>query len=360
MEAEVAELNAALKVLQDKFQEVMDDKASAEAEAAKCASKLDMANRLIAALGSESTRWANAITMLEDNLVKIIGDVLLASAFVSYVGPFNKKFRNLIMETKFVPFFQQNNIPMSPEADPLLILTNPAQIANWNNQNLPSDDVSIQNGSILKASERYSLIIDPQLQGITWLREMEKDSDMQVTRLTNPKLVKTVEASVESGKPVLIENLLNSIDAVLQPVYARSIVKKGRNRYLKMGDKELSLHANFNLYLHTKLSNPHYQPEIQAECTLINFTVTEGGLEDQLLDLVVLMERPDLAAQSIELIQMQNNFKITLGELEADLLQRLANSTGDILEDVPLVENLERSKSLSVEIAQKVEVAKET
>jgi len=43
MEAEVAELNAALKVLQDKFQEVMDDKASAEAEAAKCASKLDMA-----------------------------------------------------------------------------------------------------------------------------------------------------------------------------------------------------------------------------------------------------------------------------------------------------------------------------
>jgi dynein heavy chain len=126
MEAEVAELNAALKVLQDKFQEVMDDKASAEAEAAKCASKLDMANRLIAALGSESTRWANAITTLEDNLVKIIGDVLLASAFVSYVGPFNKKFRNLIMETKFVPFFQQNNIPMSPEADPLLILTNPA------------------------------------------------------------------------------------------------------------------------------------------------------------------------------------------------------------------------------------------
>lgn len=119
---------------------------------------------------------------------------------------------------------------------------------------------------------------------------------MQVTRLTNPKLIKTVEMSIEAGKPVLLENLLNSIDAVLQPVYARSIVKKGRNRYLKMGDKELSLHPNFNLYLHTKLSNPHYQPEIQAECTLINFTVTEGGLEDQLLDLVVLMERPDLAA----------------------------------------------------------------
>ena len=132
--------------------------------------------------------------------------------------------------------------------------------------------------------------------------------------------------SVESGKPVMIENLLNAIDAVLQPIYARAIIKKGRNRYIKMGDKELALHNNFKLYLHTKLSNPHYQPEIQAECTIINFTVTESGLEDQLLDLVVLKERPDLAAQSIELIQQQNQFKITLAELEADLLFRLANA----------------------------------
>jgi dynein heavy chain len=30
---------------------------------------------------------------------------------------------------------------------------------------------------------------------------------------------------------------------------------------------------NFKLFLHTKLSNPHYPPEIQAETTLINFTV---------------------------------------------------------------------------------------
>lgn len=57
---------------------------------------------------------------------------------------------------------------------------------------------------------------------------------------------------------------------------------------------------------------------------------------------------------------MQNQFKITLGELEADLLQRLANSTGDILEDVPLVENLERSKALSIEIAEKMAISTET
>jgi dynein heavy chain len=71
---------------------------------------------------------------------------------------------------------------------------------------------------------------------------------------------------------------------------------------MKFGGKDLNLHANFKLFLHTKLSNPHYPPEVQAETTLINFTVTEDGLADQLLTLVVGRERPDLAKKKIELI----------------------------------------------------------
>ena len=44
----------------------------------------------------------------------------------------------------------------------------------------------------------------------------------------------------------------------------------------------------------TKLANPHYKPEMQAQATLINFTVTRDGLEEQLLAEVVAIERPDL------------------------------------------------------------------
>jgi dynein heavy chain len=111
-------------------------------------------------------------------------------------------------------------------------------------------------------SERYPLIIDPQLQGIVWIKKKEAQNNMQVTRLSNPKMVKTIELSLEAGNPVLIENLENTIDAVIAPVYSRAIIKKGRNKYIKMGDKELNLHPNFTLFLHTKLQTPHYQPEI--------------------------------------------------------------------------------------------------
>jgi hypothetical protein len=40
-----------------------------------------------------------------------------------------------------------------------------------NNEGLPADPVSTENGSIIVSSARWPLIIDPQLQGVKWLRK---------------------------------------------------------------------------------------------------------------------------------------------------------------------------------------------
>ena len=98
-----------------------------------------MAKRLVSALGSESERWSASIIRLGDEIDVVLGDVLLASSFVSYVGPFNKRFRDMIIKDGFVKFFQENAIPHTAEANVLKILTTDAEIATWNNQKLPSD-----------------------------------------------------------------------------------------------------------------------------------------------------------------------------------------------------------------------------
>lgn len=240
----------------------MDEKNAAEAEANKCAGKLDWANRLVNALGSESEWWALSIDELGHTLGHITGDVLLAAAFVSYVGPFNKVFRDKIIND-FKNFFTINSIPVGPNIDPVSMLTDEAEIAQWNTQGLPSDQVSVENGSILTKSERYPLIIDPQLQGIGWIKTKEASNDLQVTRLANGnKMIKAIEFAIETGQSVLIENIQETIDAILAPVYGRAIIKRGKSKYLRLGDKELSLNDKFRLFFHTKLSNPHYAPEI--------------------------------------------------------------------------------------------------
>lgn len=93
---------------------------------------------------------------------------------------------------------------------------------------------------------------------------------------------------------------------------------------------------------------------MQAQTTLINFTVTRDGLEDQLLAEVVKAERPDLEELKAELTKQQNDYKILLNKLEDDLLSRLSSAGANILGDTALVENLETTKKTAAEIEQKV------
>jgi len=173
-------------------------------------------------------------------------------------------------------------------------------------------------------------------------------------------MMRKLERALESGHTIIIENLGESLDAVLAPVIQRATIKRGRTLYVKVGDSEVEFHPDFRLYLHTKLSNPHYPPEIQAETTLINFTVTQAGLSDQLNVLVLGKERADLSEMSEVLVKQQTGFKIKMGELEDEILDRLANAEGDITEDVELIEGLEETKRISTDINKKSAVAKET
>lgn len=167
-----------------------------------------------------------------------------------------------------------------------------------------------------------------------------------------------IERCISEGSVVLVENIGEVLDAVLDPVLGRVLIKKGR--CIKIGDKEVDYDRNFRMILHTKLANPHYKPEIQAQTTLINFTVTRDGLEEQLLAEVVKAERPDLENTKSTLTKQQNDFKITLKTCEDNLLYRLSSAQGNILEDVELVLNLETTKKTATEIALKVEEAKST
>ena len=356
----VADLESKLAVLVADFNKVVAEKNAVVTEGERLQTKLGLAQRLMAALGSEQARWALNVQQMKADANLLAGDVLVAASFVSYVGCFNKAFRNKLMSDIMLPYLKKNNVPMSDNPDPLAILTSAAQVAGWNSDGLPSDRVSVENGAISVYAERWPLMIDPQLQGIVWVKEKESKNNLRITRLNNKKLLSELEKALETGWTVMIENLQEQLDAVIGPIVGRQKIKKGRSYCVKLGDKEVEYHNNFKLILHTKLANPHYPPEVQAECTLINFMVTEDGLEDQLLAKVVTKERPDLEEEKTVLIRQQNEFTVKLQQLEDDLLRKLAEAEGDITEDVALIESLEDAKRTSTEIQEKVAIAKET
>jgi dynein heavy chain len=125
---------------------------------------------------------------------------------------------------------------------------------------------------------------------------------MKVIQLSQKNWLKTVELAVYNGSVLMIEALGQEIDPILDPLLSRQFVKKGKSFTVKLGNEDVELASSFKLYLQTKLINPHYKPETAAQCTIINFIVTESGLEDQLLAMVVKVEKPDLEQTKEELV----------------------------------------------------------
>lgn len=176
-------------------------------------------------------------------------------------------------------------------------------------------------------------------------------------QLNQDKFLKVVIDALNIGQAVLIESAPEEIDATLDPVLSRSTIKRGAEEMLLMGGKEVPFSKDFKLIIQTKLANPHYKPEIAAQCTLINFIVTEEGLEDQLLALVVNKEKPELELQRTGLVRAINEYITTLINLENDLLKSLSEAPDDILSDESLIIGLEKTKQASTDIAEKVKNA---
>uniref|UniRef100_A0A4X1SNS1 Dynein axonemal heavy chain 9 n=1 Tax=Sus scrofa TaxID=9823 RepID=A0A4X1SNS1_PIG len=359
VKAKIAHLNENLAKLTAKFEKATADKLKCQQEAEVTAGTISLANRLVGGLASENVRWAEAVQSLKQQERQLCGDVLLTAAFVSYLGFFTKKYRQSLVDGTWRPYLSQLQvpIPMTPTLDPLRVLTDDADVAAWQNEGLPADRMSTENASILLGCERWPLMVDPQLQGIKWIKNKYGEG-LRVTQTGQKGYLQTLERALEGGEVVLIENLEESIDPVLGPLLGRDVIKKGR--FIKIGDKECEYNPRFRLILHTKLANPHYQPELQAQATLINFTVTRDGLEDQLLAAVVSMERPDLEQLKSELTKQQNGFKITLKTLEDNLLSRLSSASGNFLGETALVENLEITKQTAAEVEKKVQEAQLT
>ena len=325
----------------------------------QCKSRLTRAEKLISGLGSEQTRWTESVAQLTLDIQQLVGDVLLGSASIAYCGAFTQLFRIKLGEV-WVAKCKELEIPCSDNYSLSRVLSEPVAVRQWNIWGLPADVHSTENGVMVARGTRWPLMIDPQNQANRWIRSMESKNGLKVLKLTEGNFLRTMENAIRIGSPVLLEDVGEDLDPALDPILAKQIFKQGGRFLIRLGDTDVDYDPNFKLYITTKLANPHYLPEIFIKVTIINFTVTMRGLEDQLLGAVVRKERPELEEQKDRLIVSMAADKKQLKELEDKILQLLSASEGNILDDEVLISTLNESKVTSGLISSRLVEAEET
>eukprot|EP00505_MAST-04D_sp_SCG-Rhode-Island_P000545 Stramenopile-MAST_4_protein_545 len=321
--------------------------------------RLERAEKLTVGLADEFIRWKDGVTKMKAEEKYLIGDAFLAAAGISYYGPFTGTFRKDLMSL-WREMLLKTTIPGSEGCTLISAIGKPVEIQQWQINSLPSDWVSTDNAIMCTRGRRWPLMIDPQGQANRWIKKSESQSHMEVTKMNNVNLLRVFESNIRNGTPVLIEDITEFIDPSIDNVLTKNTFQQGSRTLIKLGESEVEYDKSFRFYMTTKMSNPHYVPEICIKVTIINFTVTKSGLEDQLLARVVKAERPDIEHKKNNLVISMADDKQQLADIENKILKLLAESTGEILDNVELINVLASSKTTSTVINERVVESEKT
>ncbi|RNC30035.1 putative dynein heavy chain, partial [Trypanosoma cruzi] len=173
---------------------------------------------------------------------------------VAYMGPFLHKYRAKTTQT-WLDMCKKHKIQVSEDYALAKFVGSPIDIQTWRLQQLPSDGFSIDNAVIVKTSDRWPLFVDPQKQANNWIRNMERANGLIITRLSDPDCIRTIRGAITEGRPVLLENLEETVDPVLENVLLKRLTREGNVTVVHLGEP-VEWNENFRLYMTTNLPRP--------------------------------------------------------------------------------------------------------
>ena len=209
------------------------------------------------------------------------------------------------------------------------------------------------------------MLIDPQFQGNSWLKRMFKSENAETLRVLkvepwNREFSVTLEAAIRYGYTLVLEDMSEEIDASIDQIVSKAIFKEEGEYKIVLGTRAIDYDLNFKLFLTTKMANPHFLPEVSIQLSVINFTVTFDGLDDQLLAEVVQNLEPEVERMRDQLIIEISAIKNEQFSIQASILASLAESNQDtILDNEILIQTLQTSKTKSIEISQSLKRSEE-
>eukprot|EP00770_Monocercomonoides_exilis_P008083 MONOS_8041.1-p1 / transcript=MONOS_8041.1 / gene=MONOS_8041 / organism=Monocercomonoides_exilis_PA203 / gene_product=dynein haevy chain 9, inner dynein arm 5 / transcript_product=dynein haevy chain 9, inner dynein arm 5 / location=Mono_scaffold00292:32264-47119(-) / protein_length=4951 / sequence_SO=supercontig / SO=protein_coding / is_pseudo=false len=357
-------LEEALEALEQQFERKKKEQAQTEADIEQTQRRFANAEQLLGALGDEGERWEEKLVQLRDSLKYLQGSTVMDAACLTYLGPFDAPNRRRLI-AQWTESCAKHEIPavckgedsvFSLESD----LSTPVQTRDWLIEGLPSDAQSVENAIIATRTRKWPLFIDPQGQANRWIRTKEKETKLRVMRPGEPNFLRTLTNAIRFGQPVLLEDVGESLEPQLGPLLKRQMVNYNGHNIIRIGDQDVDYNTRFRLFITTKIANPKFLPEMFMNTTIINFAVTQDGLEEQLLGTVVSHEKAEIEEEKDKLVrQMAADAKL-LDRTEAQMLALMKEtSVQELLDDLALINTLDQSKQTWKEIKDRVKDAEE-
>lgn len=350
--AQATELEAAIKQYKLDYASAIRDTEMIRSEMTGVTNKVQRAEALLKSLEEENERWNTTSASFDKQMSTLIGDSLLASAFLTYAGIFDHKIRKLLW-MEWCDTVEVLGIPYKKDLDIVSYLSTLSDQMLWRGYGLPSDELAVQNAILLERFHRFPLIIDPSGQATTFI--LSKYSSQKITQASflDVSFLKTLASAIRFGTPLLV-NDVESLDPILNPVLNKEFQKTGGRTLIRLGTEEIDYSPKFMIILATRNPLAHFPPDLCSRVTLVNFTVTPASLESQALSAILKSQRPDVDSRRTEILRVQTEQTAKLRELEEALLNKISAVQGAILDDDTVIKTLEKIKAEAIDLNREV------
>ena len=348
---EIETLEKNIEQLKTQYNDSVTESDKIKEEITQVQNKVERSEKLLINLSSEKERWSKQMNEFKININNLLGDTFLSSSFLAYIGFYDAFYRKYLKE-KARQISKQNEIISSNDFDEVEWLTKANDKAIWQNCKLPNDNICLENATILQRFNRYPLIIDPAGQATEFIKTYYATKKLTSTTFTDSSFLKLLENALRFGYPILVQDV-EKIDPIMNSLLNKEIHKQSGRNLIRIGDQEIDFSLTFNMFMITRDSSCHFTPDLCSRVTFLNFTITPSSLQNQILDIVLKNERPEVNQRKEELIKAQREYKVQLRQLEEDLLTAL-NSEGNLLENNEVMTRLEEIKKKSFEISEEV------
>ena len=199
-------------------------------------------------------------------------------------------------------------------------------------------------------------MIDPEEQAGAWVKGYygKEEKDLVVVSAKSERLMAIVSKCVKGGKALLIEDIPSSPPPLLDALLYKRWFNQGGKKVIVLGDQTIIFHENFRLFMSTRARNPKFGPDVFIRTTVLNFTVTESGLQSQLLAGVLSILSPSTESKYNNLIVSISKDKKELQSIEDGILRELEMSKGHLLDNEALINTLSDSKTLAAMVLERV------
>ena len=194
----------------------------------------------------------------------LLGDSILSTAFVTYLGAFEGHYRQNILREIWQPLVLQYQIQHTPTFNLPESLSNEEDIADWQLKGIPNDNQSIENMIILTETkdQKCPIFIDPQAQALKFMREFLSDSNFMTIKISEASALAQLEFCIQRGGIAVCENSGEVTHPALLAILKKELMSVQGDQYIKFNDKQIPYEKSFMLYVFSELSSPHFSPEV--------------------------------------------------------------------------------------------------